>query len=284
MRRVLTDHTQRYLLADEVGLGKTIEAGIVIRQTVLDDMRGHRIIVLVPRELVSQWREELIVRFGLLDFLDESVFVLPQEDSEELRDVSRNLSLLVIDEAHHLTAENATESVRRVYSLVGDLAQRAERLLLLSATPILRNEGGFLRMLNLLDPVVYPIEDLDGFLAKVTNRQALAETVAALDPSNSLFMDSALDDLLDRLPNDPRLAELTLTREATESPYFRDVSTQPAHLTKPQDANRGIDARAQGRRALASGRFIDGTDRGRAGGLARRRVPGGRCVEYRRCF
>ena len=63
VRRVLTDHTQRYLLADEVGLGKTIEAGIVIRQTVLDDMRGHRIIVLVPRELVSQWREELIYFF-----------------------------------------------------------------------------------------------------------------------------------------------------------------------------------------------------------------------------
>lgn len=248
VRRVLTDHTQRYLLADEVGLGKTIEAGIVIRQTVLDDMRGHRIIVLVPRELVSQWREELIVRFGLLDFLDESVFVLPQEDSEELRDVSRNLSLLVIDEAHHLTAENATESVRRVYSLVGDLAQRAERLLLLSATPILRNEGGFLRMLNLLDPVVYPIEDLDGFLAKVTNRQALAETVAALDPSNSLFMDSALDDLLDRLPNDPRLAELTRTLkeklldipDETDQDFCAAVRQLRAHISETYRLNRRI--------------------------------------------
>ncbi len=77
VRRVLTDHTQRYLLADEVGLGKTIEAGIVIRQTVLDDMRGHRILILVPRELVRQWREELTDRFGLSDFLDESLFGLP---------------------------------------------------------------------------------------------------------------------------------------------------------------------------------------------------------------
>lgn len=47
VRRVLTDHTQRYLLADEVGLGKTIEAGIIIRQTVLDDIRNHRVLVLV---------------------------------------------------------------------------------------------------------------------------------------------------------------------------------------------------------------------------------------------
>ena len=248
VRRVLTDHTQRYLLADEVGLGKTIEAGIVIRQTVLDDMRGHRIIVLVPRELVSQWREELIVRFGLLDFLDESVFVLPQEDSDGLRKVSGSLSLLVIDEEHHLTAEDATESIRRVYGLVRKMAQRAERLLLLSATPILRNEGGFLRMLNLLDPLVYPIEDLSGFRARVTNRQALAETVAALDPSNSLFMDSALDDLLDRLPNDPRLAELTRTLkeklldipDETDQDFCASVRQLRAHISETYRLNRRI--------------------------------------------
>lgn len=248
VRRVLTDHNLRYLLADEVGLGKTIEAGIVIRQTVLDDMRGHRILVLVPRELVSQWREELIVRFGLLDFIDESVFVLPQEDSEELREVSRNLSLLVIDEAHHLTAPNATESVLLVYGLVAEMAQRAEGLLLLSATPILRNEGGFLRMLNLLDPVVYPLEDLDGFRAKVSNRQALAEIVAALDPSNSLFIDSALDDLLDRLPNDPRLAELTMALKEkllgipddTDPEFCAAVRQLRAHISETYRLNRRI--------------------------------------------
>lgn len=248
VRRILTDHTQRYLLADEVGLGKTIEAGIVIRQTVLDDMRGHRILVLVPRELISQWREELIVRFGLLDFLDESVFVLSQEDSEELREASGNLSLLVIDEAHHLTAPNATESIRRMYDLVRDMAQQTEKLLLLSATPILRNEGGFLRMLNLLDPVVYPLEDLDGFRAKVSNRQALAETVAALDPCNSLFMDSALDDLLDRLPNDLRLAELTRTLkeklldlpDETDPEFCAAVWQLRAHISETYRLNRRI--------------------------------------------
>jgi ATP-dependent helicase HepA len=248
IRRVLTDHTQRYLLADEVGLGKTIEAGIVIRQTVLDDMRGHRILVLVPRELVSQWREELIVRFGLLDFLDESVFVLPQEDSEELRESSRNLSLLVIDEAHHLTALNATESVQRVYWQVREMAQRAERLLLLSATPILRNEGGFLRMLNLLDPVAYPLDDLDGFRSKVSNRQALAETVAALDPSNSFFMDSALDDLLERLPHDPRLEKLALglkeklldIPDETDPEFCAAVRQLRAHISETYRLNRRI--------------------------------------------
>lgn len=248
VRRVLTDHTQRYLLADEVGLGKTIEAGIVIRQTVLDDMRGHKILVLTPRELIRQWRDELTARFGLSDFIDESVLVLPQEDSAELRDASRNLSLLVIDEAHHLTGSNTNESVRSLFGLVGEIAQRAEKVLLLSATPILRNELGFLRMLSLLDPVVYPLDDLEGFRAKVFNRQALAETVAALDPSNSLFMDSVLDELLDRLPNDPRLRELSLALkerlldlpEESDPEFCASVRQLRAHISETYRLNRRI--------------------------------------------
>ena len=248
VRRILTDHTQRYLLADEVGLGKTIEAGIIIRQTVLDDMRGHRVLILVPRELVAQWREELTVRFGLLDFLDESVFVLPQEDSGELRGISQNLSLLVIDEAHHLTASNGGDSANSLYALVKEISQKAERLLLLSATPILRNESGFLRMLSLLDSVVYPLEDQNGFRIKVLNRQALAETVAGLDPSNALFMDSVLDDLMDRLPNDSRLKDLSLALkeklldlpDETEPDFCTSVRQLRAHISETYRLNRRI--------------------------------------------
>ncbi len=248
IRRILTDHTQRYLLADEVGLGKTIEAGIIIRQTVLDDMRGHRVLILVPRELVAQWREELTARFGLLDFLDESVFVLPQEDTSELREISQNLSMLVIDEAHHLTASNGDDSVDRLYSLVKEISQKTERLLLLSATPILRNESGFLRMLSLLDPVVYPLEDLDGFRTKVSNRQALAETVAGLEPSNALFMDSVLDDLMIRLPSDSRLKELSLSLkekliylpDETDPDFCASVRQLRAHISETYRLNRRI--------------------------------------------
>jgi ATP-dependent helicase HepA len=57
-RRVLEDVSQRYLLADEVGLGKTIEAGIVIRQHLLDRSPG-KVVVVVPGALTSQWRLEL---------------------------------------------------------------------------------------------------------------------------------------------------------------------------------------------------------------------------------
>ena len=248
IRRVLTDPSQRYLLADEVGLGKTIEAGVVIRQAVLDDLRGHRVLVLVPHALVNQWRDELTMRFALGEFIDKSVLVLPLEDSPKLRDSLPGLSLIAIDEAHHLADPNGSLKMQELYRVVSQATQSVERLLLLSATPILRNETGFLRMLHLLDSVVYPLNDLESFHAKIVNRQALAETVAALHPSNSLFMDAALDDLLIRVPNDPRLKQLTLALkdrllelpEEDDQDFCESVQQLRAHISETYRLNRRI--------------------------------------------
>lgn len=248
VRRVLTDPSQRYLLADEVGLGKTIEAGVIIRQAVLDDLRGHRVLVLVPHSLVNQWREELNFRFALGEFIDKSVFILPLEDSPGLRDCLDESSLIAIDEAHHLADPHASEAIRDLYRLISQATQKVERLLLLSATPILRNESGFLRMLHLLDPVVYPLDDTESFREKIINRQALAETVAALHPSNSFFMESALDELLVRLPNDARLRLLTLALkerlldlpEEDDQDFCVAVQQLRAHISETYRLNRRI--------------------------------------------
>lgn len=59
VRRILQDPVQRYLLADEVGLGKTIEAGVLIRQVILDAAEDALVLVIVPGPLVPQWRSEL---------------------------------------------------------------------------------------------------------------------------------------------------------------------------------------------------------------------------------
>src|SRR5258708_19253322 len=83
-RRVLRDPAQRYLLADEVGLGKTIEAGIIIRQAVIDNPRHHKIVVVAPETLVTQWQEELRFRFGLGSFLDVSLFLFGLENLSQL--------------------------------------------------------------------------------------------------------------------------------------------------------------------------------------------------------
>ena len=73
VRRVLQDPVQRYLLADEVGLGKTIEAGILIRQFVLDEPKTHHILVITPRALLQQWRQELRSRSFLHEFLHKPI-------------------------------------------------------------------------------------------------------------------------------------------------------------------------------------------------------------------
>jgi len=247
IRRILSDPCQRYLLADEVGLGKTIEAGVVIRQAVLDDQINHRVIVLVPMVLVQQWRQELTLRFGLANFIDESVHIVAHESLAEIDSYLTGATLLVIDEAHHV-ASWVDEQSRELYKIVRAHSPRIERLLLLSATPVLRNESGFLRMLHLLDPVVYALDDEDGFRAKINHRQVLAEAVASLDPQNSLYLDSILDELLEKLPNDERLLELTcvLKQELVGMPDENDpdlieaIRMLRAHLSETYRLHRRI--------------------------------------------
>lgn len=207
VRRILTDPTQRYLLADEVGLGKTIEAGVVIRQAVLDQPARHNVVVLVPPPLVQQWRHELVDRFGLAAYLDDSVFVVSYEDESDVVERLRSANMLVVDEAHHIASSRQPFGLA-VFAHISRAARRVNRLLLLSATPVLRNETGFLRMLHLLDPYVYALDREEEFRTRVHHRQALAEAVAILEPQNSLYFDPFLDDLLRILPSDHCLAGL----------------------------------------------------------------------------
>jgi ATP-dependent helicase HepA len=205
VRRVLQDPIQRYLLADEVGLGKTIEAGVLIRQCVLDDRDTAFIVVLVPDALVSQWRSELTAKFFLGDLLDRTVFVEPFSSGERIAALLAKATMLVVDEAHHITTE--TSGSRTQYAVINAAAQQIERVLLLSATPALHNERGFLRMLHLLDPTGYPLDGEEALRRRIESRQALAEIVATLTPENSLYLDYTLDQLAELFPDDLRLSE-----------------------------------------------------------------------------
>lgn len=205
VRRVLQDPIQRYLLADEVGLGKTIEAGVLIRQCVLDDRDAAVVVVIVPDALVSQWRSELTAKFFLGDLLDQTVFVEPFSNWRRVQVLAAKATMLVVDEAHHVTTEEPDSEA--LYETLNAEAQRIERVLLLSATPALHNERGFLRMLHLLDPEGYPLEGEEAFRQRIESRQALAEIVATLTPENALYLDHTLDQLADLFPDDFQLTE-----------------------------------------------------------------------------
>ena len=97
--------------------------------------------------------------------LDASLLVMNSDDVDGFSVAVQGPGMLVVDEAHHLTRNRA------LYEAVRLAALRVPRLLLLSATPVLRNELGFLEMLHLLDPLVFPLEDADRFRLRIIAAQ-----------------------------------------------------------------------------------------------------------------
>lgn len=181
VRRVLEDPIQRYLLADEVGLGKTIEAGAILRQFLLDEPRKGAV-VLVPQYLLPQWRSELENKFYISHF-GKRVVVLALEDIHRINQKA-NIGCLIIDEAHHIAAmaTSMDAALRQRFDSCKNLAHKSDRLLLLSTMPVLNHEQDFLSMLHLLDPVTYKVYELPEFRAKVQKCQEIGKFLLAFRP------------------------------------------------------------------------------------------------------
>ncbi|MEG3957030.1 protein DpdE [Microcoleus sp. herbarium2] len=208
VRRVLEDPIQRYLLADEVGLGKTIEAGAILRQYLLDRPQG-RAVVLVPQYLREQWLQELEHKFYLSD-LDNRVQVLAVEDVDRVSP-NADLGFLILDEAHHIAAmATSSDSIqRRRFQTCKHLAHKSDRLLLLSATPVLNHEQDFLAMLHLLDPSTYQLDDLEGFRARVKNRQQIGRVLLSFkEKANPFVLKTNLNQLRNLFAEDKYLLNL----------------------------------------------------------------------------
>lgn len=252
VRRVLQDPVQRYLLADEVGLGKTIEAGVLIRQCILDAEKNCTIVILVPSVLIDQWRAEIINKFFLWRCLNGEnpvihLLAFDADDEDKIRKILPKATMLVIDEAHRLTSI-AIGGRGGIYSDIARVSSKIERVLLLSATPALRNERGFLEMLHLLDPSAYPLNGEEKFRLKVENRQALAEIVAGLVPENALYLDYTLEQLDSIFEEDEILKEriAELREIIDEMPDQNDpalveaISKTRAHLSEVYRLHRRI--------------------------------------------
>jgi ATP-dependent helicase HepA len=170
----------RVLLADEVGLGKTIEAGLILSQQLLTE-RAHRVLIVVPDPLLHQWLIEMLRRFNLHFALfdetrleeaeDEFVFESEQlvlcgfslfADSQRARLSALDVDwdLVIVDEAHHLNWESDGES--HLYQFVTALAETTKGLLLLTATPEQAGIESHFARLQLLDPARFA--DFDQFI------------------------------------------------------------------------------------------------------------------------
>lgn len=201
VRRVLEDPIQRYLLADEVGLGKTIEAGVILRQYLIDQSEGS-VLVFAPAVLCEQWRQELDEKFDLWT-LQGSVTVHPLEEIDACT-TEPAPGFIVIDEAHKVVGD-AFEDEERFQSLA-QWIHSSDRLLLLSATPAHRHEKEFLAMLHLLDPALYDLDDLEAFRLRVQKRSEVGGLLRDfVEGEDAFVLDIALDDLRDAFPDDEHL-------------------------------------------------------------------------------
>lgn len=245
--QILSDPVQRYMLADEVGLGKTIEAGFVIRQRLLDDPTS-RIVVIVPDPLRRQWREEMLTRFFIDDF-PAAEFKISSHDTPQRWPDYHGFDLVVVDEAHRLAGSGPQE---QPYAELRALCLAAPRVLLLSATPVLQRETTQLGLLHLLDPGVYRWEDLELFRQRLAVRRELARAVYALDADLPFLLPDTLGQIRSLLPADPQLDVLgtalvqhlddggDLLPTATAASLQRAVDAVRAHIGETYRLSRRV--------------------------------------------
>ncbi|WP_444437993.1 RNA polymerase-associated protein RapA [Pseudomonas sp. A6] len=238
-REVADRIAPRVLLADEVGLGKTIEAGLVIHRQLLSG-RASRVLILVPENLQHQWLVEMRRRFNLeVALFDRERFAEsdasnPFEDSqlalvalewiradERAQDAlcAAGWDLLVVDEAHHLVWH--PEQASREYQLVETLAQIIPGVLLLTATPEQLGLDSHFARLRLLDPDRF--HDLEAFRRESSQYRPVAEAVQELIDQGRLssaareaihgFLGAAGDELLAAVESGDDDARARLIRE-----------------------------------------------------------------------
>jgi ERCC4-related helicase len=179
-RRVLEQLRPRFLIADSVGLGKTLEAGILVSELIRRG-RGRRILVVTTKSMMLQFQKELWTRFSIpltrLDsegiqrlkrhlprnhnpfhYYDKTIISVDTLKKDgEYRDNLRNAwwDIIVIDEAHNVSEKGAGRHAmrNRVAKL---LAERSDALILLTATPHSGDRDSFASLMRMLDPTALP--------------------------------------------------------------------------------------------------------------------------------
>ncbi len=221
--RVLQDLHPRYMLADEVGLGKTIEAGMILKELRARGL-AERVLIVVPASLREQWKGEMDVKFNEQFHIytgatirenlrrhpsenpwarDKNIIAsLPfarLQTSQELQVGDKasegygideaDWDLVIFDEAHHLRRYLQGETIdskRRItksYRLGEALAERAKSLLLLTAVPLQLSRYETYSLVELLDSTLFP--SFDDFQASLKRSKTLAELVRALEQEDS---------------------------------------------------------------------------------------------------
>ena len=221
VQRVLSARRPRFILADEVGLGKTIEAGMIFSALRLSGL-APRVLVVAPSHLTVQWLAELFHKFHqLFTLMDGDRFAASRKEQPDLSPWARfprvvtslellrtpeqaaaaaepGWDLVIVDEAHHLRGEKAFAAVQR-------LAERSWGLLLLTATPMQLDPDEYRALLTLLDPATAP--GAAQLKARLARQEELSRTVRALLEGTDAEAREAVAAVRARFPDDRELRQ-----------------------------------------------------------------------------
>lgn len=229
---VAARHAPRVMLADEVGLGKTIEAGLILQQQLVTGL-ASRVLIIVPEALLNQWLVEMLRRFSLHfslydeercgeileamgedpggqrnPFLEEqlvltSVDLFHRQPAWYEFAIQGEWDLCIVDEAHHLRDDaipaettNLHRKKRTDYALVKRIAESSKGILLLTATPEQMGQENHFALLQLLDPNRF--SDYGSYQDEQSQYQALAASIntvlshAPLSPQQRAVLHSVL--------------------------------------------------------------------------------------------
>ncbi|THB68760.1 MAG: RNA polymerase-associated protein RapA [Gammaproteobacteria bacterium] len=199
-------HAPRVLLSDEVGLGKTIEAGMIIHNQLLNEM-VKRVLIIVPENLLHQWLVEMLRKFNLtfsifdrnrlqeigedINPFEEEQLILcssdfvTDEDNRHIRDliISCDWDMLVVDEVHQVQL-HSNNSDSDSFSFIKKLSEKAAGLILLSATPEQSGIENHFARLALLDPDKFC--NLEEFIKSEKRYSELSDILQKLDETDNI--------------------------------------------------------------------------------------------------
>lgn len=172
--RCLQEDICRYMLADEVGMGKTIEAASILKIYLLHNA-GKKVLVAVPPSLAEQWKTELFMKFNMEEGVDKRNNQLQIISTKQLGSYcNQSWDFAVLDEVHKFLGN------LELYENCHELSRNSRNVLLLSATPVQQKEGQYLDLLRLILPEKYDGVSLEAFTEQVGKQKKITRTMYSI--------------------------------------------------------------------------------------------------------
>ncbi len=200
--RGISSEKCRLMLADEVGLGKTIEACVIFKG-LKKRKRKFKALMIIPETLIMQWKNELSYKFWMdvpiwddeLDLAKEDTILISMDNilKEKARELlNAHWDLIIVDETHRLLNDKDR------YSQILSLSKKTDNILILSATPIQERQLEYLSLLKLLNPEVYENMSIERFEKLLSKSKLIKDEIHELIRDLNYYIEDELcEDYID---------------------------------------------------------------------------------------